>query len=228
MKHLKDIKYIYLVFILMISINTYSQVGVNTMSPTSALDINGDLRIRNVTQSTSTDDSNLVVDGNGLMKTSLVSATLLRGYLNADFVATNGSNISKVNNFKLVDGNPSLINSQTGVFTPDVSGIYAIASTLTLIETDTITAPNIVCGIVDDATGKWILRYSIPKQGLQYMGTKSSAGVTYTFKGAATLTKGMEYSFGITQNVKIIARPSGLSGDGLGTYLSVQLLTTDE
>lgn len=58
-------KNLLLLFALSISLNIYSQkTGINTDFPTATIDINGDLRIRNI-QKGLVSDSILCVDANG-------------------------------------------------------------------------------------------------------------------------------------------------------------------
>lgn len=222
-------RFVLTTFLAVYAVVSFAQIGIKTENPTAMLDINGDLRVREVTPSTSTKDLHLVIDENGLVKTSLIGATLLRGYIDQDFIAGTDVAIYKVNNFKVIDGDLSQIDAVNGIFTPKVTGLYSIESTLTLTPTQDLSGiKNIVCGVVDNATGKWIMRYSIPKQIIAYMGVNSIAGIAFSFTGNVKLIKDMQYSFGITEKVKIIAKPTGTSGDGMGTYLSVTIIKSME
>lgn len=231
MKYLETTKYIFIVVLFTIyATSGFAQIGIKTLDPTSAVDVNGDLRIREITQSNSTNDRYLVIDENGLVKTSLVTPPLLRAYLNNDFTAgDDASKIYIVNDLNVVDGLSSQIDAVNGILTPSISGIYAIETTLTIATTNAAPATkNTVFGIVDNATGKWVMRFSIPSLFVYYLGADSPQGSAYSFTGAVELTEGNKYSFGITGDMKILANPTGSSGGGIGTDLSIELIKNKE
>jgi len=53
-------KYSYVLLVTLFSFFSYSQIGINTNSPTSTLDIDGDIRVRQIPISASTQDVPLV------------------------------------------------------------------------------------------------------------------------------------------------------------------------
>lgn len=89
----------------------WSQVGVNTTNPTTMLDVNGDLRVRSTTASSSTDDIPLVIDSEGNVKKQLSSLLgNFRGRLLTDF------------------------DSRLSINTPNANGIYKINTMTELID----------------------------------------------------------------------------------------------
>lgn len=63
--------------------NTYAQVGINTNSPTSSLDVNGDARIRQIDDVTESPSHLLTTDDDGNIKkveTIVVSSGISSNY----------------------------------------------------------------------------------------------------------------------------------------------------
>jgi microcystin-dependent protein len=65
-------KNLFCISALLISSHFYSQVGVNTPTPTKMLDINGNLRVRKVPDVTTQTVSNLLADATGIISVSAV------------------------------------------------------------------------------------------------------------------------------------------------------------
>jgi len=55
---------IFIPFLFLLSLTCFSQVGINTNTPEATLDINGNLKIRNITVSDNSNVSSLVIDTN--------------------------------------------------------------------------------------------------------------------------------------------------------------------
>lgn len=225
---MKLIKFLFCLTLLSCSVSPINaQVGIDTDEPTATLDINGDLRIRQTDISTSTNDYNLVIDSTGLLKRSLISNSLFRGYLSTDFTTgSEASQIYKVDNFTVIDDPSGDFDTTNSSFTPSVTGLYNIVMTITVTQTETISSSNIVAGLVSDSNQKWVMRFSIPKGYIEAMGNNSTSGVTNSFSGAVMLTKDEKYNFGITSPTKILSYPTGNTGEGIGTYFSIELIKT--
>lgn len=208
-------------------ISAYGQVGINTETPTSTLDVDGNLRVRSTPISSSTTDDILVMNDSGYVKKSIVSNSYFRGYLGSDFSSgTTNSAIYKITGFTIVDQPTDEFDTSDNTFTPAYSGLYNIVLTLTSTIIADINANNIVYGLTDSETGKWVMRFSVPVTYAKDVGQNSTSGVVNSFSGAVMLTKGKKYYFGVTGNVKLLSNPSGNTGSGIGSYLAIELIKT--
>lgn len=209
------------------SIFSSAQVGINTLEPTSMVDVNGDLRIRGVDVSQNTENPILVIDPDGNLKRSITSQSYFRGYLNKDFTANSGvSTIHKITDFKVIDQASDEFDTSTNTFTPTFSGLYNLVLTFTTTATTAIDANNVVYGLVDAETKKWVILFTVSKDYIYNLGLNSSSGAMSSFSGAVKLTQGKKYYFGITENMKLLSNPSGNTGDGIGSYFALELLRT--
>lgn len=99
-----------IILLLLLSNCLFAQVGINTNTPTATIDINGDLRIRNIQKGLIT-DSILCVDANGLIhkiKYNIVYSTSYKLYSeNYDSTTFIGNNISGLNSYSIGVGNNS-------------------------------------------------------------------------------------------------------------------------
>lgn len=220
-------KFVYITgLLLLFAISANAQVGINTEEPAASLDVNGNLRIREAKVSTTTIDDILVIDDAGYVKRSIASNSYFRGYLASDFESgTTVSEIYKVVNFTVVDQPSDEFDVTTSTFTPAFSGLYNIVLTSTVTVMNNLsTSTNIVYGLVDAETNKWVMRFSILTSAVRSAGLNSLSGLTDSFSGAVQLTKGKKYYFGVTDNVRLLSHPSGQSGEGIGSYLAIELI----
>lgn len=208
-------------------LTVYAQVGINTEKPTNSLDINGDLRIRETEISQSTDDATLVVDASGVVKRSITDLARVKGYLNTDYPSGSAS-INKITDLFIVEDPKNDFNTSTNTYTPTYSGIYSVSISITATPIEDIATSNSVFGLVDGATGTWIVRSSVPKTVMSSMGLNNSAGIASTYLGVVSLTKGKSYYFGISKGIKLISHPTGNTGTGIGSYFSIELTQLKE
>lgn len=207
----------------------WSQVGVNTAHPTTMLDVNGDLRVRDAAASTSTDDVPLVIDSHGNVKKQLSSLLgNFRGRLISDYDSRLAGNVANSNGIYKIDTITELIdagddfNSSTSTFVAPLTGIYEVTITLTIFGINT-TNINYVAGLIDD-TGSWVMRFSMPKAEVEISGS-GSVGSAKTYTGVARLTAGKAYNFGFgSGDFVLLANPLGGTGTGIGSYLKIQLI----
>jgi hypothetical protein len=127
------------VIILIYSSIVYSQVGIGTTNPTKELDINGELRIRNVpVTTTSTDLLTVDVDGNvaklNVFFVSDVNSTIAT--TNVDFTS---SGVNTINNIDL--------GLSTSVFIPRNTEAFVIISYSVPIGISSFTSPEGYYGI---------------------------------------------------------------------------------
>ncbi|WP_419870376.1 hypothetical protein [Chryseobacterium sp. CT-SW4] len=203
------------------SISIYSQVGINTTEPTSALDVNGDLRVREIPVSTSTDDIALVSDASGVIKKRISeSKGIVRGYISSNFTTTGGlGTIYKIPSWAIIDDPNGDFNTGTAVFTAPESGLYRITITATFAY-PTSTNVNYVIGLASGDTNTWIMRFSIPDGVL----TSDASGYAHTFVGIAQLEAGKTYYYGLSGGITLLSNPTGATGIGTGSFFETQLI----
>lgn len=214
---------------ILLSITLYGQagkVGINTTSPTTVLDVNGDLRVRQITPSTSTSDVALVADANGVIKKKASEVKgIMRAYLSDDFTTgTTSGTIYKVLNWNEIDDPGSNFDTSSGLFVAPVTGVYRI--TYSAAATWFVTSfPTYTYGLVQASDNSWVIRFTIPQSTLSDLAPSGNAvGVSNSFVGLATLQQGQTYYFGATGYQRLVAKPSGTSGSGLGSYFEIQLV----
>lgn len=208
----------------------FAQIGINIAQPTATLDVNGNVKVRDIAISNNTDDITLVADQTGIIKKRITdSKGLLKGYLSADFEAGKISDdIFKVTKIKIIDDPGNNFNSNTGVFMAPVDGLYKITMTLTSTYTTGPGNPSgtanvnyaVGLGKVINNDNKWINRFSIPKDYIQH----TTAGSTNTFIGLVELKAGSECFFAISGFLKLLVNPTGDTGSGIGNYFEIQLV----
>lgn len=219
-------KLIYLLAMLIPTCGIYAQIGIYTEVPTSALDINGNLKVGKVDISISTDNDNLVIDTNGVIKRSILSSSFFRGYLSSDFTTESESKVYKIDTFAEIDQSNNDFDKTNNYFTPAVTGLYNIVMTTSISATESSNNQtiNVVLGLADVETNKWVMRFSIPRSFIEAIGLNSSTGLANSFSGAVSLTAGKQYYFGVTQQLALIANSSGSTGSGVGSYFSIDLV----
>ncbi|UYW02244.1 hypothetical protein K5I29_04915 [Flavobacterium agricola] len=203
-----------------------NNVGIRTNAPTEALHVVGKAKITDVPNSESTQDYQVVVDEDGILKKN-VKQTLgvFRAYLSQNFNAGSTEGVvHQVNNFTVIDNPNNDFNTTSNFFTAPLAGLYKVTFTATITIPSTVNTSNIVIGIADYSTKKWITRFGINK-GSILPNTNSSGGM-HSFVGLIVLNKGQRCYFGTSTEVRIIANPTGSSGSGIGTYFELELIKT--
>ncbi|PKA82623.1 hypothetical protein ATE92_0757 [Ulvibacter sp. MAR_2010_11] len=137
------------------STQVLSQVGVGTVNPTAALDINGDLRIRTIISETDLEiakDSVLVISRDGTVKSITSEAifnSVKKTVTKANFLGTTDLDIN------LLSGSPILLpfdgelidlneeyDTSSYSFTPKQDGYYRIFGTVNLAPDDLLGATS--------------------------------------------------------------------------------------
>jgi hypothetical protein len=202
-------------------------VGIGNTVPTNRLHItavSNPLRIEGVQASSVSTDKNLVIDANGVVKTSASSSSSFSGYISANFSNTTTGTIEKI----IVDNEQvdfaNEYNTTTGLFTPAASGTYVFEIQITASQAGAINTYGdvgdaCVVGLVDGTTNTWVGRFN-------FEGAASNR--SYYSKGIVTVTGGQSYYFGLASAASgvatIVANPSGGTGSGIGTYFSISKL----
>ena len=125
-------------FFLLISIPVFSQVGVGTTEPTASLDINGNLRIRNIQEETEEKiaaDSILVISRDGTVNrisSKKVYESNIKSAVSGNFTGTGnitltlGSNVAKIPFNAVAFDLNNEFNTTTNTFTAKQDGIYQV------------------------------------------------------------------------------------------------------
>jgi hypothetical protein len=201
------------------------KVGFATTSPANTLDVyaaSNPIRIEGLQTSTSSTDNVIAATSTGVVNKATLGASYFVGNLTSDF------SISTINTiYKMTAANESLdlggeYNGTTGVFTPNVTGVYIYEIELTASAsgaTNSDYAGNVndrnVMGFVNNATGQWIGRFN-------YEVTTSNR--SYFCKGVVSLTAGSSYYFGMAiSSVSSTVQAYPSTGCN-GTRFSVQRL----
>lgn len=204
------------------------KVAIGTTGiPTASLDINGNVRVRDIPVSISTKDVVLVTDTNGYVKLRLSDRMgSMAGYLTADFSSGPvNSTIYKLTGIKDLYDPANDFDSATALFKAPVTGIYRLGMTLTAVPTGSgSAASNYVYGFASASDDQWVVRFTMPDSYIEESGSDSPSGATNSFRGVVKLQAGQSYYFGIGFNTKVLAYPSGNTGTGIGTYFEIKLL----
>lgn len=204
------------------------KTGIGENAPTNKLhvkDTKDPLRLEGVQETADVNTYALVLDNNGVVKTSFLQRTKFGGYINNDFVmnqSSAGTTIAKV----IVDNEQLDLEGEydttTGLFTPVSSGVYTWEFAMTYHNAGGTSSPvdgevgtsndRGVIGIVD-STGKWISRAAYEAISDQRF---------FLAKGVVSLVAGQSYYFGAaaptSKRLTILANPTGSTGSGIGTY----------
>ena len=202
-------------------------VGIGTFSPTNTLHVfsaSNPIRAEGVVVSSSAFDRPLVIDGTGVVKTSLTFSSNFKGYLSTNFTFTTPVINKIIVQVEQVDISGEY-NNTTGLFTPLSSGVYEYEVCLTVSNTGANNNwgdanDRTAFGLVNNTTGLWVARWNADRQ---------VDPRTFIAKGVASLTAGTSYYFGVASATSgggvIVSNPTGSTGLGIGTYFSIQRLT---
>ena len=134
-------KLLFIFVILLSSFNLYSQVGIGTVNPTATLDVNGDLRIRTITEELDialAKDSVLVISRDGIVKripSKIIISSALKTAVKGNFSGTGTLNLALGDGLTYTDipfNNEEFdINNEydttTNLFTAKEDGIFEIS-----------------------------------------------------------------------------------------------------
>ncbi|MEY2828504.1 MAG: hypothetical protein RIQ33_362, partial [Bacteroidota bacterium] len=192
--------------------SSIGRVGIATTIPNNTLDVyatSNPLRIEGLQTSTSSSDNVIAATSTGALNKATLGASYYVGNLTTDFSITTTNTI-----YKMTATNESLdlgseYNSSTGLFTPNVSGVYVYEIEITASGSSatnndygsTTNNDRNVMGFVSNSTGQWIGRFN-------YELTTSNR--SYYCKGVVSLTAGSSYYFGsaVISSTTLTAYPS--------------------
>ena len=226
-----------LVFAILITNLSYSQVGINTTTPTKELDVNGNMRVRGLSNSSGrTATVSAMPDGTLVTGYSDPSApgTRFVGFLNADISLNEDYNYKEiVLGNELIDVNNEY-NASSGRYSPVVSGYYKISMDFDIGDyTSDSYDLDILIGLWDFTTNNWVLRRTFKHRDNNNSGMTDGRNESYGISNYLQLTVGHSYGFRIFsdydpsigssgRNAKLKYQNSGSTGTSLSTSFSIE------
>lgn len=230
-------KYIFLVLASLCITTVYSQVGINTTNPTKTLDVNGDTRIRGLSNS---ENRTVAIyakpDGTLVNSYSDPSApgTKFVGFLNNDILLDQDFNFKEILlSNELIDVNAEY-NSTTGKYTPLYSGFYKISMDFDIGDYSNDQYDlDILIGLWDFTTNNWVLRRTFKHRDNNNTTMTPGRNESFGISNYLQLTQGHSYGFRIftdydgslnsgQRNAKLKYQNSGSTGTSLSTSFSIE------
>ena len=221
----------------LLSVLSFSQVGINTTSPTEELDVNGDVRIRGLANSNS---KTVAVyarpDGTLVNSYSDPSApgTKFVGFLNSDILLDQDYNYKDITlSNELIDVN-SEYNVATGKYIPLFTGYYKISMDFDIGDYSSDDYDlDILIGLWDFTDNNWVLRRTFKHRDNNNATMTSGRNESYGISNYLQLTAGHSYGFrifsdydasitGSNRNAKLKFQNSGSTGTSLSTSFSIE------
>lgn len=212
----------------------FSQVGIGTTNPTKELDVNGNLRIRglsnnsgNTTPVSVTEDGTLVTSFNdatapGIKFVGFLSSDLS---LNLDFsfkdIVLTNELIDILNEY----------NTTTGRYSPSIDGYYKISMDFDIGDYSSSTNDlDILIGLWDFTSNKWVLRRTFKHKDNNNSGLGSGRNESYGITNYLQLLQNHSYGFRIftdyenstTRDAKLKSHNTGSTGTSLSTNFSIE------
>lgn len=248
---MKTLLYIIIAF-LSIQIKAQTNLGINTDAPTTTVDVNGTMRVRNIATPQPYNSSDLLVwaDG-GILKTTDKNKVFPTVPVQTGTLMSDGTNVIVAPEFEVQMSNdqsftsstPSVISNlnveildnleeiglygfQNGTFKVDNTGYYSVFFNLQVNNT---ANNNPVFGIWDDAAGKWITStndyYSAIITDPNYTAEKLQSYTIYT---SVKLEANKTYSVRAKTSsgtVTIKKLSSGSTGEGPVTQIAIRRIS---
>lgn len=226
-----------LYFLMTLSMVSYAQVGIGTTSPTRELDVNGDVRVRNLSN----------VQGRTVPVSALPDGTLVTTFSSntapgARFVGFLSSDIplDLQQGFKEIILSNELVdvlseyNSTTGRYTPSLTGFYKVSMDFDIGDYDSVTDDlDILIGLWDYTANQWVLRRTFKHRGNNNPGITGSVArnESYGISNYLQLDSTHSYGFRIfsgyfttntTRTARLKAQNYGSTGTSASTSFSIE------
>jgi len=221
----------------LLSVLSFSQVGINTTSPTEELDVNGDIRIRGLANPNSrTVPVYVRPDGTLVNSYSDPSApgTKFVGFLNSDILLDQDYNYKEIIlTNELIDVNNEY-DAGLGRYSPLFTGFYKISMDFDIGDYTTDNKDlDILIGLWDFTTGNWVLRRTFKHKDNNNSGMTDGRNESFGISNYLQLTAGHSYGFriftdydpsitGSNRNAKLKYQNSGSTGTSLSSSFSIE------
>lgn len=212
----------------------FSQVGIGTTNPTEQLDVNGNVRIRGLSNTSGT-TTPVSVKPDGTLVTGLNDITApgikFVGFLSSDL------HLNLDYNFKDIILSNELLdvlneyNSSTGRYSPTMNGYYKISMDFDIGDYSNSTKDlDILIGLWDFTTNNWVLRRTFKHKDNNNPGLSPGRNESYGITNYLQLMQGHSYGFriftdydnGVTRDARLKANNSGSTGTSLSTNFSIE------
>jgi len=211
-----------------------AQVGIGTTSPTQELDVNGDIRVRGLSNSSGMTTPVSVLPDGTLVTTytsNTAPGTKFVGYLASDIsLDTDFGFKDIVLSTELIDV-LSEYNNTTGRYSPTVTGYYKISMDFDIGDYSSDTEDlDILIGLWNFTTNQWVLRRTFKHKDNNNSGMTAGRNESYGISNYLQLQTGHSYGFRIftdytstaTRDAKLKFQNSGSTGTSLSTSFSVE------
>ena len=210
-----------------------SQVGIGTVNPTEELDVEGDLRVRNLSnEDNQTASVSALPDGTlaTVYSNPAVSGTRLIAFLTSDIDLLNSGFFDIEPQLKLVDV-LSEYNTTTGRYVPISDGLYRIGMDFDIggyiDETEDI---DILIGLWNYTNNEWVIRRTFKHRTINHslipLERSQSYGITNYIEMAAGNSYGFRivptYGSGVSPTAKLKYLNSGTTGSSMSTQFSIE------
>lgn len=216
------------------SIFLHAQVGIGTTSPTEELDVNGDLRVRGLSNGSGMTTPVSVLPDGTLVTTftsNTAPGTKFVGFLASDIALDTDFGFKDiVLSTELIDV-LSEYNNTTGRYSPIVTGYYKISMDFDIGDYSSDTDDlDILIGLWDFTANQWVLRRTFKHRDNNNSGMTAGRNESYGISNYLQLQVGHSYGFRIfsdyasfvTRDAKLKFQNSGSTGTSLSTSFSVE------
>ncbi|WP_130736840.1 hypothetical protein [Flavobacterium sp. J27] len=212
----------------------FSQVGIGTTNPTKELDVNGNVRIRGLSNTSGTTTPvSVTEDGTLVTGFNNVTAPGIKfvGFLSNDL------SLNLDYNFKDIILSNELIdvlneyNTTTGRYSPSIDGYYKISMDFDIGDySNNSKDVDILIGLWDFTSNHWVLRRTFKHRDNNNTGMGSGRNESYGITNYLQLMQGHSYGFriftdydnNVTRDAKLKSSNSGSTGSSLSTNFSIE------
>lgn len=221
----------------LLSVLSFSQVGINTTTPTKELDVNGDVRVRGLSNPNGR-TTQIYAKPDGTLVNSFTDpsapGTKFVGFLNSDISLDQDYNFKEIIlSNELIDVNNEY-NVTTGKYAPLYSGYYKISMDFDIGDYSSRDYDlDILIGLWDFTDNNWVLRRTFKHKDNNNTTMTPGRNESYGISNYLQLIKGHAYGFrifsdydssvtGLNRNAKVKYQNSGSTGTSLSTSFSIE------
>lgn len=223
-----------LLILVLVPLLVNAQVGINTTSPTKELDVNGDIRIRGLSNENGrTAPVSVLPDGTlvTVLNDNTAPGVKFVGFLSSDISLNTDYNFKEIIlQHELVDVSNEYNNS-TGRYSPVIDGYYKISMDFDIGDyTNSSNDLDILIGLWDFTANNWVLRRTFKHRDNNNPTLGSGRNESYGITNYLQLLHGHSYGFRIftdyenntTRNAKLKSHNSGSTGTSVSTSFSIE------